>query len=49
MQNDLLQSKLTVLEAMTFATELKLGRNKTSSEKRAAVSTYFMFSIMFTL
>ncbi|EZA53084.1 hypothetical protein DMN91_003014 [Ooceraea biroi] len=37
MQNDLIQPKLTVLESMTFATELKLGRNKSSSQKRAAI------------
>lgn len=38
MQNDLIQPKLTVFEAMTFATELKLGKNKSLSEKQNAVS-----------
>lgn len=38
MQNDLVQPKLTVFEAMLFAADLKLGRTKSRSEKLVAVS-----------
>ncbi|XP_039305439.1 ATP-binding cassette sub-family G member 1 [Solenopsis invicta] len=37
MQEDLIQPHLTVLEAMSFAADLKLGRRKSTSEKRAAI------------
>ncbi|KYN06508.1 PREDICTED: ATP-binding cassette sub-family G member 1-like [Cyphomyrmex costatus] len=37
MQNDLTQPNLTVFEAMSFAADLKLGRRKSKSEKRAAI------------
>lgn len=38
MQNDITQPNLTVYEAMSFAADLKLGRRKSRSQKRAAVS-----------
>ncbi|XP_070149809.1 ATP-binding cassette sub-family G member 1 isoform X1 [Polyergus mexicanus] len=38
MQEDLVQPKLTVIEAMSFAADLKLGRNKSQSEKRIAIN-----------
>ncbi|XP_029159286.1 ATP-binding cassette sub-family G member 1-like [Nylanderia fulva] len=38
MQNDLFQPKLTVMEAMSFAADLKIGRQKSQSEKRIAIS-----------
>lgn len=38
MQDDLAQPRLTVIEAMSFAADLKLGRKKSQSEKRIAVS-----------
>ncbi|XP_039305436.1 ATP-binding cassette sub-family G member 1 isoform X2 [Solenopsis invicta] len=37
MQEDLTQPNLTVLEAMRFAADLKLGRRKSTSEKHAAI------------
>jgi ABC-type multidrug transport system ATPase subunit len=38
MQESITQPNLTVLEAMYFAADLKLGRSKSTPEKRAAVS-----------
>ncbi|XP_029667725.1 ATP-binding cassette sub-family G member 1-like isoform X1 [Formica exsecta] len=38
MQEDLVQPKLTVMEAMSFAADLKLGRKKSQSEKRIAIN-----------
>ena len=38
MQEDLLQPRLSVLEAMSFAADLKLGKRLNKSEKLAAVS-----------
>lgn len=40
MQEDLLQPRLTVLEAMRFAADLKLGNRLTPSEKLSAVSEH---------
>lgn len=40
MQEDLLQPRLTVLEAMRFAADLKLGNRLTPSEKLSAVSDH---------
>lgn len=41
MQDDLVTPGLTVIEAMTFAADLKLGRKKSQSEKCLAVSITF--------
>ncbi|KAL6433359.1 hypothetical protein ACFW04_006493 [Cataglyphis niger] len=38
MQDDLVQPRLTVLEAMSFAADLKLGRKKSQSEKHIAIN-----------
>ena len=38
MQDDLLQPRITVLEAMTIAAELKLGSELSARQKRLAVS-----------
>lgn len=40
MQNDLVQPKLTVLEAMSFAADLKVGKRKSRPEKLVVVSTF---------
>ncbi|XP_014486577.1 PREDICTED: ATP-binding cassette sub-family G member 1-like, partial [Dinoponera quadriceps] len=39
MQENFVQPKLTVLEALTFAADLKLGKRKSRFEKSAVVST----------
>ncbi|EFN78568.1 ATP-binding cassette sub-family G member 4 [Harpegnathos saltator] len=38
MQQDLVQPKLTILEAMTFAADLKLGKRKSQFEKSTAIN-----------
>ncbi|XP_050450728.1 ATP-binding cassette sub-family G member 1-like isoform X2 [Cataglyphis hispanica] len=38
MQNDLVQPKLTVIEAMSFAADLKLGKKKSQFEKHIAIN-----------
>lgn len=46
MQDDLAAPGLKVIEAMTFAADLKLGRRKSQSEKRFVVSITFRSLIL---